>query len=610
MPYYTDIIGGGIGSEPEGYRRNDDSFFGPFDLGFTLTYFGEDYTEFFINNNGNISFGQGVFSFTPEPIDVTTDAPIIGPYWGDVDTRPESGGTVTLRTDIPNQIIVTWDQVGYYSSRTDLLASFQLVLRGPGFNVPAGEGDIGFFYNEIEWETGEASGGTNGFGGVEATAGFGDGLPESNPGEISIAGSQQPGISRILSNQFFWFNLGAGGIPTDPTEEPPEEMPPPEMPPEDPIALTDSAVSLTNTSVLIDVLANDRDPNNDPILLIEFSDAGNGTVSLEDNGTPDNLSDDRLVYSPNPNFSGFDSFTYSISDGNGGSDRGTVNIMVIETGTPTPGNNLPNAVNDSRTTAVNTPITINVLANDNDPDGDIIQLINFTNPSNGTVRRNNNNTPQDLSDDRLTYTPNPQFTGADSFTYRIADGNGGIDQATVEVTVGNNGNRNPIVGTPQEDNLIGVEVPETIAGLAGNDFLKGNEGNDLLLGGEGRDSLIGDSGNDILLGGEGDDILLGEEGVDILRGDGGRDRLLGGAEGDLFLLSAETAASSIEGADRIEDFQVGSDRLGLTGQITQENLDLSVVEGNTAIALVGTDLVLAIVERTTPDQLSDSFVFV
>ena len=375
-----------------------------------------------------------------------------------------------------------------------------------------------------------------------------------------------------------------------------------------PRARTDSAVSLQNTSVIIDVLANDSDADGDPIQLFEINSPSNGTVRRVDRGTPENLTDDQLIYTPNLGFLGTDSFTYIINDGNGDSDRGTVNVTVIETGTPTPGNNPPNAVNDSRTTAVNTLITINVLANDNDPDGDIIQLISFTNPSNGTVRRNNNNTPQDLSDDRLTYTPNPQFTGADSFTYRIADGNGGIDQATVEVTVGNNGNRNPIVGTPQEDNLIGVEVPETIAGLAGNDFLKGNEGNDLLLGGEGRDSLIGDSGNDILLGGEGDDILLGEEGVDILRGDGGRDRLLGGAEGDLFLLSAETAASSIEGADRIEDFQVGSDRLGLIGQITQQNLDLSLIEGNTVIAIAGMNQVLAIVERIAPDQLNDSFL--
>ena len=228
MPYYTDpeFIGGGIGETPEGYERNDDQSVGPIALGFTLPYFGEEYTEFFINNNGNISFGESVSSFTPAPLDITTFAPIIAPYFADVDTQPEDGGTVTLRTDIPNQIIVTWDEVGFFSQRTDLDASFQLVLRGPDFDVPEGEGDIGFFYNEIEWETGDASGGTDGFGGTPATAGFGDGLSEINPGEVSIPGSQMDGISDVLSDQFFWFDLGEGGIPVDPTPPPPPPTPP------------------------------------------------------------------------------------------------------------------------------------------------------------------------------------------------------------------------------------------------------------------------------------------------------------------------------------------------------------------------------------------------
>jgi hypothetical protein len=130
MPFYTDSIGGGIGTEPQGYSRGDDGYFGPFPLGFSLTYFGQIYDQFFVNINGNISFGNGVNTFTPESLNTTSIAPIIAPYWADLDTRPTNGGTVTLRTDIPNQVIVTWDQVGYYSSNIDKLASFQLVLRG------------------------------------------------------------------------------------------------------------------------------------------------------------------------------------------------------------------------------------------------------------------------------------------------------------------------------------------------------------------------------------------------------------------------------------------------------------------------------------------------
>ena len=316
MPYYTDpeFIGGGIGEAPEGYVRNDDQSVGPIELGFTLPYFGEEYTEFFINNNGNISFENSVSSFTPNPLDITTSAPIIAPYFADVDTRPDDGGTVTLRTDIPNQIIVTWDDVGFFSQRTDLKASFQLVLRGPDFDVPEGEGDIGFFYNEIEWETGNASGGTDGFGGTPATAGFGDGLSEINPGEVSLPGSQMDGISDLLSNQFFWFDLGEGGIPVLPN-----------LPP---TATDDSVTTEEDTPVTFDVLANDSDPDGDPIELVEFSQPANGTVEEVDGLVG------SFEYSPAEDFTGEDSFTYTISDGEFTSIA-TVSITVEAPPTPT-----------------------------------------------------------------------------------------------------------------------------------------------------------------------------------------------------------------------------------------------------------------------------------
>lgn len=210
--YYTDVIGGGIGAAPAGYFANDDSFFGPYLLGYTLNYFGTDYTDFFINNNGNVSFGSGVSTFTPSPLNTTTAAPMIAPYWADIDTR--SGlGTVGLRTDIANQVIVTWDNVGYFSIHGDKRAFIQLVLRGPGYSVPGDEGQIGFFFKTVDWETGDASGGSGGFGGTEATVGFGDGLAAVNTGEFSLPGSQAAGISGIVENNHYWFNLGSGGTP-------------------------------------------------------------------------------------------------------------------------------------------------------------------------------------------------------------------------------------------------------------------------------------------------------------------------------------------------------------------------------------------------------------
>ena len=147
--YYTDIIGGGIGTAAVmtgggnaanvGGTRNDDGFQGPLNLGFSLAFFGNTYTQYYANNNGNISFGNGIAAFTPSGPQGATQ-PIISPFFADVDTRNAASGLMYVRSDIPNELIVTWDQVGYYDTNADKLDSFQLVLRGPNYVVPSGEG--------------------------------------------------------------------------------------------------------------------------------------------------------------------------------------------------------------------------------------------------------------------------------------------------------------------------------------------------------------------------------------------------------------------------------------------------------------------------------------
>lgn len=224
--YYTNNLGNvvvmtgggnapGIG-DPSG--RNDDGFSGPINLGFTLNFFGQNYTQFWANNNGNISFTGGIASFTPSGPQ-GANVPIISPFFADVDTRNPASGVMYLNTSNPNEVIVTWDQVGYYSENANLLDSFQLVLRGPGYNIPVGEGSIGFFYKDMQWETGGASGGVNGFGGTPAAVGFGDG---QGNGEV-LAGSIQNGISGIVSNHYIWFDQNLAPVnPGNPVPEPAE----------------------------------------------------------------------------------------------------------------------------------------------------------------------------------------------------------------------------------------------------------------------------------------------------------------------------------------------------------------------------------------------------
>lgn len=180
-----------------------------------------------------------------------------------------------------------------------------------------------------------------------------------------------------------------------------------------PVAVNDSSTSAEDSTVTIDVLANDSDPNSDPLTVVGVSQPGSGTASVNPNST--------ITYTPNANFNGNDSFTYTISDGNGGSAIAAVSIVV------TPVNDSPNANSDSVVTSQDTPLTISVLINDSDIDGDPLTVISVTQPPNGNAAIVGNNAVQ--------YTPATNFSGIDSFQYTISDGNGGTDAATVTVTV-------------------------------------------------------------------------------------------------------------------------------------------------------------------------------
>ena len=184
-----------------------------------------------------------------------------------------------------------------------------------------------------------------------------------------------------------------------------------------PVAGDDTATTDVDTPLVFDVsadlLSNDSDPNGAPLSLTGFTQPANGT--LVDNG------DGTLTYTPNAGFAGGDSFTYTVSDG-ADSDTATVIIGVTDAA-----NTAPTAQDDAVTTNEDTATVISALANDTDPDSDPLSIASVTQGANGTVVDNGNGT--------LTYTPDPDFNGADSFTYTVSDGRGGFDTATVNVTV-------------------------------------------------------------------------------------------------------------------------------------------------------------------------------
>jgi len=179
-----------------------------------------------------------------------------------------------------------------------------------------------------------------------------------------------------------------------------------------PVANKDSATTEYETKVTIDVLKNDTDKDGDTLNLKSVTNPEHGSTVIN-NG--------KVDYTPESGFSGTDTFSYAISDGNGGEDSTTVTVTVEDKP-----NTAPIANNDSATTEYETAITIDALKNDTDEDGDILRIKSITNPNSGSVKVENG---------KIKYTPNSGFSGDDSFKYTISDGNGGEASANVTVTV-------------------------------------------------------------------------------------------------------------------------------------------------------------------------------
>lgn len=190
-----------------------------------------------------------------------------------------------------------------------------------------------------------------------------------------------------------------------------------------PGAVDDTANTHMNQQVGGNVLTNDTDANGDPLSVVLNGTApANGTVELNEDGT--------YTYTPDEGFVGDDTFTYNVTDGQ--LDAGSNPVVATGTVTVTVGNALPTPADDAATTFASTEVIGNVLANDIDPDGDPLTVVlNGTPPTDGIVVLN--------PDGSFTYTPNPGFTGEDTFTYQVTDGQAGSQPvvATVTITVSN-----------------------------------------------------------------------------------------------------------------------------------------------------------------------------
>ncbi len=165
-----------IGFDGNTLAANDDGSTGAVPIGFSIDFFGVVSSTLFVNNNGNVTLDSSLSTFTPFDL-TSTGQQIIAPFFGDVDTRGAGSGLVTYgagTVDGRTAFGVNWVDVGYFSSAVDLLNSFQLVLIDRSDTGP-GNFDIEFNYDQILWETGDASSGSGGLGGDSARVGFSNG---------------------------------------------------------------------------------------------------------------------------------------------------------------------------------------------------------------------------------------------------------------------------------------------------------------------------------------------------------------------------------------------------------------------------------------------------
>jgi YD repeat-containing protein len=183
-----------------------------------------------------------------------------------------------------------------------------------------------------------------------------------------------------------------------------------------PVAVADSSTARPTIVQVIDVRANDSEPDGDPITLSQVTTPAKGTAVIA-NG--------KVEYTANSGATGTDSFSYTIIDGRGGSANTTVSITAFVA------NSAPVAVTESATVAPTVATTLSVRANDTDADGDNLTISNVSTPSKGTTS---------ISSGNIVYTANANTTGTDSFNYTVIDGYGGTSSVTDTITI----NRPPV----------------------------------------------------------------------------------------------------------------------------------------------------------------------
>jgi hypothetical protein len=353
-----------------------------------------------------------------------------------------------------------------------------------------------------------------------------------------------------------------------------------------PTAVDDVAETDEEVAVIVDLRGNDTDPDNATSELV----ISGVTVPVEQGTVVDN-GDGTATFTPADDFNGDATISYTVSDPDGQSDEGEAVVTV------NPVNDDPDAVDDTDSTAYNTPVTVDLLANDSDVDGDDLTVTMATvPPGEGTLFDNGDGT--------VLFTPVDGFIGEATISYTISDGEGGEDSADHVVTVLNSERDGIVDGTgggdlidldyagdpdgdfvDNEDALIPGQAPndDIIRAGGGDDTVMAGEGDDSITGGEGDDSIFGEDGSDTVDGGEGDDFI-DTSGPDLAPDDGypfapGTDFL--GYDPDR---DPENDRDSVDGGDGNDTIVTGDDRDTISGgggdDVINAGIDDDIVDGD------------------------------
>lgn len=222
-------LGGPRGYGTQFLGRNDDGSTNEIPLPFPINLYGTEYSSMWVNNNGNMSFNGGVWTYTPDAFP-NWGLPMLAPYWADVDTRrqppaPNQDGNLVYiaGNDTPDSsaVVVTWDAVGRYSMNNSTLNTFQLVLRDAAPQTGnLGDFDVEFRYGELHWTMGSVSS-------VPAQAGFDAG---DNTNFFTLPGSRTSAVvdlqytsnvSDLPEHEGLWvFGIRTGTPPGNVPENP------------------------------------------------------------------------------------------------------------------------------------------------------------------------------------------------------------------------------------------------------------------------------------------------------------------------------------------------------------------------------------------------------